>query len=602
MRDAVIDRQFQHLRIDHDEFAAVGRHPVQDRQDHRVDADRFAGARRAGDQQMRHAREIGDDRLAADILAERQREPARMFLIGRRIEELAQIDRLGLQVGQFDADDGAAGHDRDAHRNRAHRAGDVVGEPDDARRLDAGRRLQLIERHDRAGAHLHDPAAHAEILEHGFQHARVLGERLLVDRFGAGGRRLRQQVQRRQDRLAVERQHRLRLLRRALSRRGRLRPRHDKAHEAPRHALRFLGFLRGDRRHEAELGFAPGRQWRDARIAACLSDGLAADDGLERGGLRPRLEHPPRRPPVLPHPPAKRRGGERAISRGARKPRRTASGAAADDAPIARRQTDDRQQQKGDERCRRHRHRQRQWRETHARDQPQQGPADRAAGAGRRPSGDLQHRAGERAQDQRRAQHREAPREAVHRPPKHQAKRPAEQHGRQQIGGKADALHQEIGDDCAVIAEIVARRRGDRGVERGVPREIGQQRQDQQEARQHQQRAQRLEHTVFDAAEDVAPEAHAAAKAAHRQLRRSGHSRLIPHPPAAQPSPEGRDPQASDTPIFLQHPANPFKGGAQGRLVMDDREPDIGLARIGPSRRRPRRIAARQHADRRVAP
>src|ERR1700704_417772 len=66
--------------------------------------------------------------------------------------------------------------------------------------------------------------------------------------------------------------------------------------------------------------------------------------------------------------------------------------------------------------------------------------------------------------------------------------------------------------------------------------------------------------------------------------------------------PEGRTPYASDKPIFLQHPANSFKGGGEGRLVMHDRQPDIGLAGVRPAIRRPRGIAARQNPDRRVAP
>ena len=76
MRDAVVDRQFQHLRIDQDQPALIGRQPIQQRQDHRVDADRFARSGGAGDHQMRHARQIGDHRLAADILAQRQRQAA----------------------------------------------------------------------------------------------------------------------------------------------------------------------------------------------------------------------------------------------------------------------------------------------------------------------------------------------------------------------------------------------------------------------------------------------------------------------------------------------------------------------------------------------
>ncbi len=116
--------------------------------------------------------------------------------------ELAQIDHLGALVRQLDADDVAPGHDGDARRNGAHRAGDVVGQADDARGLDAGRGLELVERHHRPGPHLDDLAAHAEILEHGFEQPRVLLQRFLVDRGGLGRRHLAQQIERRQQMLA----------------------------------------------------------------------------------------------------------------------------------------------------------------------------------------------------------------------------------------------------------------------------------------------------------------------------------------------------------------------------------------------------------------
>ena len=43
-----------------------------------------------------------------------------------------------------------------------------------ARGLDPGRRFQLVQRHDRPRANLHDLTAHAEILEHRFEQAGVL--------------------------------------------------------------------------------------------------------------------------------------------------------------------------------------------------------------------------------------------------------------------------------------------------------------------------------------------------------------------------------------------------------------------------------------------
>jgi hypothetical protein len=86
-------------------------------------------------------------------------------------QHLAQIDGLAGLVGQLDADGVAARDHCDAGRNGAHRAGDVVGERDDAGRLDAGRRLELVERDDRAGSHIDDVALDAEILEHALEPA-----------------------------------------------------------------------------------------------------------------------------------------------------------------------------------------------------------------------------------------------------------------------------------------------------------------------------------------------------------------------------------------------------------------------------------------------
>ena len=75
-----------------------------------VDANGFARAGAAGDEQMRHLREVGDDRVAINILAERQRN----FRLGiapfLRLEQIAQDD-LGLDgVRHFDADGAFSGN------------------------------------------------------------------------------------------------------------------------------------------------------------------------------------------------------------------------------------------------------------------------------------------------------------------------------------------------------------------------------------------------------------------------------------------------------------------------------------------------------------
>src|SRR5262245_42497335 len=105
-----------------------------------------------------------------------------------------------MLVRQFDADGVAAGDNRDTGRERAHGARDIVGEPDDARGLDAGRRLEFVQRHHRSGTALDDLAADAEVPEHAFQRARIglefgLVERLPVTRLGRGEHRNRRQFE-----------------------------------------------------------------------------------------------------------------------------------------------------------------------------------------------------------------------------------------------------------------------------------------------------------------------------------------------------------------------------------------------------------------------
>ena len=200
MRNAVIDGEFEHLRIDHDQAALIRAQPVNQAEDHGVDGDRFAGAGGAGDQQMRHAREIDDDGFAADVLAEAKRQLRHRLVAVLHRQQFAQIDLFAMRVRQFDADGVAAGDHGDARRQRAHRARDVVGKPDHARRFDAGRGLEFVQRHHRAGMGLDDFAADAEIAEHAFQRARIgfqlgLAERLAIRCLRRGQHRHRRQFE-----------------------------------------------------------------------------------------------------------------------------------------------------------------------------------------------------------------------------------------------------------------------------------------------------------------------------------------------------------------------------------------------------------------------
>src|SRR5580704_7629222 len=174
MRDAVVDRQFEHFRIDHDQPALLRAQPINQAQDHGVDGDRFAGAGSAGDQQMRHALQIDQHRFAADRFAKTQRQPTRALGVVARGEQFAQIDPLAARVRQFDADGISARHHRDARRQRAHRAGNIVGQANDARRFYPRRGLEFVERYDRPGPRIDDFAADAEIGQHAFERDSVL--------------------------------------------------------------------------------------------------------------------------------------------------------------------------------------------------------------------------------------------------------------------------------------------------------------------------------------------------------------------------------------------------------------------------------------------
>ncbi len=205
MRDIVVNRQLQHLGIDQDEAHVVGGGVEQHRRDHGVNRDRLAGSGRAGDQQMRHPRQVGDHRLAADILAQRDRKLALRRGKLRRFQDLAQIDLLALAVGHFDTDHRLARHrGLDPNRQRLERHREVVGQVDDLADLDARSRLEFVHRHHRPGLHFHDLTFDAEIGQLLLEQAGAALERLFID-LGVLQRRRIEQRQRRQ--LVVSARH-----------------------------------------------------------------------------------------------------------------------------------------------------------------------------------------------------------------------------------------------------------------------------------------------------------------------------------------------------------------------------------------------------------
>ena len=104
MRDLFIDTEFNHLGIDHEKSYLVRRSPVEDAQDDSVDTDGFTGSRCACDQKMRHAGNVGNNSLAADILTDRKGKFSFKTPEFPGFQQFTQMDRCLTLVGNFNAD------------------------------------------------------------------------------------------------------------------------------------------------------------------------------------------------------------------------------------------------------------------------------------------------------------------------------------------------------------------------------------------------------------------------------------------------------------------------------------------------------------------
>ena len=181
MRDVFVHPQLEALGIDHDQPDVVWRRAVEDAGQHGVQADRLAGAGGPGDEQVRHRRHVGDEGLAVDRLAERDRELRRRSTIGLGFEQLAQRNLLAEVVGHLDADGGLAGQPIDQDRLGLKREAQVVGEAGNLAVLHARIGLELERRDDRARMNLDHAALDRELAALFFQQPRTLHQLALVD-------------------------------------------------------------------------------------------------------------------------------------------------------------------------------------------------------------------------------------------------------------------------------------------------------------------------------------------------------------------------------------------------------------------------------------
>ncbi len=138
MRNSIIDRQFKHLWIDHDEPALFRLQPVKAK-------DRIIVLIATDLPEPWYRQQEG----AASSPARRQRarhqlscrgkaQASSRFRVIRRLDQFSEINRFPNRVGQFDADDVTARHHSHAGRKCRHRAGNIIRQADNAGRLDAG--------------------------------------------------------------------------------------------------------------------------------------------------------------------------------------------------------------------------------------------------------------------------------------------------------------------------------------------------------------------------------------------------------------------------------------------------------------------------------
>ncbi len=166
VRDAFVDREFEHLGVHHGELDLGGLRIVQDRQDDGVDGNALARAGCAGHEQVRHLVDAADHRRAEDVLADGDLELRLVRLVLRGLQDLAEVDRLARVVRHLDADRGLAGKRRhDAHAAGPHGERQIVGQVHDLAHLHAGRGLELEHGDHRAGVDLRHAALDVEVLE-----------------------------------------------------------------------------------------------------------------------------------------------------------------------------------------------------------------------------------------------------------------------------------------------------------------------------------------------------------------------------------------------------------------------------------------------------
>ena len=163
VRDAVIDAELDHFRVDHDQAHLVRRRLIKQAQNERVHAHGLARAGRAGDEHMRQLGDVADDAVAADVLADGKRELGLRIAERGRVDDIAQANGADDLVRHLDADGRDLVRDRrDAHILHTERERKVAGEVRDLVELHARLELEIVARDRGAARHVADGRIDAE--------------------------------------------------------------------------------------------------------------------------------------------------------------------------------------------------------------------------------------------------------------------------------------------------------------------------------------------------------------------------------------------------------------------------------------------------------
>ena len=144
----------------------VRRLTQQEAGDYRADQDALTRTRLSGNQQVRHCRQVEDDRRAGDITADREVQLRSNVPELRRLRDIAQRHEAHSDIGHLDPDD-ALTWDRglDTQSPRSKRESNVVVQRLNAGELHARRWLEFVASYDWADSRFDDGGPDTEVRE-----------------------------------------------------------------------------------------------------------------------------------------------------------------------------------------------------------------------------------------------------------------------------------------------------------------------------------------------------------------------------------------------------------------------------------------------------